>query len=155
MSYRIEDEPQPGALAQWVVDPLWPLLTIMFGGAALSWIWFVWNGFAVGSPSRKKELALAVGGFFGSFAILIGIIFLADAEILSGLATRYALIVLTVWKLGISYWLYTLQTRGFHLYEYFGGAVKNGLLLALVGGYFFQQLLYKAELSPLWIAWLR
>ena len=33
--YRIADEPRPGAMEHLAVDPLWPFLAIMFGGAWL------------------------------------------------------------------------------------------------------------------------
>lgn len=151
MSYRIDDEPQPGALAQWVVDPLWPLFAIMFGGAALSWTWFVWNGFAVGSPTKQRELALAVGGLVGSFALLIGIVSLNQAGVLSDVGVRYAQVGLTVWKLGVSYWLYVLQGRSFHLYQYFGGAVKSGFMLAFLGGYLFHRAMVGSGLDGFWL----
>ena len=147
MNYRIEDEPRPGGLAQWVVDPLWPLFAIMFGGAALSWGWFVWNGFAVGSPTKNRELALAIGGLVGSFVLILTIAFLANGQILGTLGIQYALVGLTVWKLGISYWLYMLQGRSFHLYQYFGGTVKSGFMLAFIGGYFFRKLLAESGLG--------
>ena len=41
--YRIADEPRPGAMEHLAVDPLWPFLAIMFGGAWLSWPWFVFK----------------------------------------------------------------------------------------------------------------
>ena len=129
MSYRIEDEPQPGSLSQAAVNPVWPLLAVMLGGAGLSWPWFALNGFALGSPHRRQELAWAIGGFAGSVAILLLIFSLAHAGVLAGLGVSYALIGLIVWKLGVSYWLYTLQSRSFGLYRYFGGPVKNGALI--------------------------
>ena len=133
MSYRIEDEPRPGPLAHLVVNPLWPLFAVMFGGAGVSWPWFVFNGLAVGSPTRRREIVLAVGGFLGSFALILAIVALADAELLSRLGVRYAFLALTVWKLGVSYWLYTLQSRSFGLYEYFGGRARNGVLVVVIG----------------------
>ena len=39
----------------------------------------------------------------------------------------YALLVVTIWKLGITYWLFMLQSRSFELYQYFGEPVRNGL----------------------------
>ena len=108
---------------------MWPLLAVMFGGAGLSWPWFALNGFAIGSPNRRQELAWAIGGFAGTATILWLIFSLANAGILAGLGVSYALIALIVWKLGVSYWLYTLQSRSFGLYRYFGGPVKNGALI--------------------------
>ena len=135
MSYRIEDEPQPGAWTHLVVDPMWPLLAVMFGGAFVSWPWFAANGFAVGSPSRRRELALAIGGFVGSFVITMALVVLASGEVLGEVGIRYALISLTVWKLAVSYWLYLLQSRSFALYSHFGGTVRNGLLVVVVAAF--------------------
>ena len=132
MSYRIEDEPQPGALSHLVVDPMWPLLAVMFGGSFVSWPWFAVNGFAVGSPTRRRELALSVGGFVGNFAITMAIVLLASFEVFGEAGIRYAMISLTVWKLGVSYWLYVLQSRSFSLYEHFGGRVRNGLVVVFI-----------------------
>ena len=152
MTYRIDDEPQPSALAKWVVDPLWPLFAIMFGGAVLSWAWFVWNGFAVGSPTKRRELGLAIGGLLGSALLLFGLVGLYASEALGELGFKYALIVLTVWKLGVSYWLYILQGRSFHLYQYFGGEVKNGFFLAFIGGFLFRRAFTDLGLGSFWTA---
>ncbi len=154
MSYRIEDEPQPSAWAKWVFDPLWPLFAIMFGGAAYSWTWFVINGFAVGSPTRRRELGLVLAGAVTSWVLLLLIAVCFKAKILNELGIRYALLAVTVLKLGVSYWLYTLQARSFHLYAYFGGAVRNGFFLALGGGYLFQRI-FLARLPEFWVALLR
>lgn len=150
MTYRIEDEPQPGRLAQAAVNPVWPLLAVMFGGAALSWPWFALNGFAVGSPHRRRELAWAAGGFAGNVAIVVGIVFLANAGILAGLGVRYALVGLTVWKLAVSYWLYTVQSRSFGLYRHYGGPVRNGALVIFAAFFLRPRLL--AGLPSFWIA---
>ena len=69
MSYRIGDEPQPGPLAQVAVNPVWPLLVVMFGGADLSWPWFAlnslasaaltavrsWPGWSAASPATSRS----------------------------------------------------------------------------------------------------
>ncbi len=147
-AYELIDEPRPGALAQIAVKPFWPLLAVMLGGAWLSWPWFVLNGFAVGSPTRRKELAWAVGGIAGSFALLLLLGTLGQQGILNGLAMKYAVISLVVFKLYISYLLYTLQARSFALYEYFGGATKNGVFVILAAFYLRPHLL--EALPALW-----
>ncbi|MEM1201622.1 MAG: hypothetical protein AAGN66_00185 [Acidobacteriota bacterium] len=151
--YRLLDEPQPGAMAQLVVDPLWPLLAVMFGGAWLSWPWFALNGFAVGSPTRRRELAWAVGGFAGSAALVVALGVLTGRGILAGVGIQYALVGLTVWKLLVSYRLYLLQARSFGLYRYFGGAVRNGFLVILVAFIFGPRLL--ADLPEILLVILR
>ena len=135
--YRIADEPRPGALSHLVVHPLWPLLAFMLGGVWLSWPWFVFNGIALGSANRKRELLLAGLGLLGSFVIIFGLFALVASETVTGkLNVRFLLLGLTVWKLAISYILYTLQESSFEIHEYYGGAVRNGLLIVLLGAFF-------------------
>ncbi len=153
MSYRIHDEPRPGTLSHLVVNPVWPLFAVMFAGAGLSWPWFVFNGLAVGSPTRRREILWAAGGFLGSFALVVTVFSLADSEVLSKLGVQYSLLGLTVWKLAVSYWLFVLQTRSFHLYEHFGGRVRNGVLV-VVAGYLAAGQIYK-NLPVLWLLLLR
>jgi hypothetical protein len=150
-AYRIPDEPSFGGLSTVAVQPFWPLVAVMFGGAWLSWPWFALNGFAVGSPTRFRELALAVGGFAGSLAISIGILILAGRGTLAGSGISYAIVVLTVWKLLVSYLLYTLQSRSFHLYEHFGGTVRQGYMALALGGFFLRKTVLTAVASQVWI----
>ena len=139
--YRILDEPRPGALAQLAVNPLWPLLAIMFGGAWISWPWFVVNAFAIGSPTRWREVALAVGGFVGTAVLFVTLVKAAAGGLISGVAIKYAVTFLVVWKLAVSYWLYVLQGRTFDLFEYFHGATRNGMLVVFAG-YFLSRRLF-------------
>lgn len=137
MSYRIPDEPKPGALARMAVNPVWPLFAFMVGGTWLAWPWFVLNGFALGSPHRQRELALVVVGFLGSIGLTIALLALAASDVLVGVAISYAALVITVWKIGVSYVLHIWQGRSFSLYEYYGGQVDGRLpILFLLGGIF-------------------
>src|SRR5688572_25304843 len=124
--YSIADEPAPGRLAQYAVDPMWPLFGMMFGGAWFGWAWAVFNGYAVGSPTRVKESIVAAVG----------------VGTLQGSGVRYALIAVAVWKVGVSYVLYFIQNRTFEIYEYYGGVVRNGVIgvvvAALAHGYVLQ-----------------
>lgn len=139
--YRILDEPRPGALANLAVNPLWPLLAVMFGGTWLSWTWFAVNAFAVGSPTRWRELGLSVGGFVGTTGLVLALLVLADQGIVEGVGIAYALVALVVWKLLVSYWLYALQSRTFALFEYFEGTAKNGLAVVFIGYFLGRRLL--------------
>lgn len=127
-TYELIDEPKPGALAKLAVRPIWPLLAVMLGGAWVSWPWFVLNGFAVGSPTRRRELLWALAGPAGCFALIVLLGILGSREIVTGLGLRYLSISIVVFKLYVTYMLFTLQSRSFSLYEYFGGEVRSGLL---------------------------
>ena len=147
MAYRIQDEPSPGGAAHLAVNPVWPLLAVMFGGAGLSWPWFMLNGFALGSPTRRQELAWAIGGLVGSLLLVQGIDYLGSAGVIGQRGAPYAWLGLIVWKLAVSYWLYMLQARSFHLYEHFGGQVRNGALILILGYILTRQLL---SMLPAW-----
>jgi hypothetical protein len=133
--YRIVDEPRPGGMARVAVDPLWPLFGYMFGGIWLSWLWFAVNSHALGSPTRKQELLLIAGGIggVGALAVLLG--WSMQAGWLSRGDAWWGLLAMTLWKLGVSYWLFAIQRRTFDLYEYFGGRVINGVWV-VAAGYF-------------------
>jgi len=151
MSYRIPDEPVTTGLSTVAVQPFWPLLAIMFGGSWLAWPWFAVNAFATGSPTRGRELALVIGGFAGSAAISVALLAAVQRGALGESAVPYAVIVLTVWKLVVSYVLYGLQSRSFHLFEHFGGTVRSGFALAMVGGFMLRQPVLKAFANQLWV----
>lgn len=153
MTYRIADEPRPGTLTHLAVHPVWPLFGVMFGGAALSWTWFIVNGAAIGSPTRRQEIGWAIGGMAGTTALILVISYLASQELLGRLGLPYSQVGLTVWKLAVSYWLFTLQSRSFHLYEHFGGPVRNGMIIVALG-FFLTTRLYQG-LPPFWFLLLR
>lgn len=132
-TYHIEDEPRPGGLEHLAVGPVWPFFALMFAGSWMAFPWFVLNGFAVGSPTRYRELALAVGGFAGSFLLAVGLVVLHGRGVLSDAAVPYAEVLLTVWKLAVGYVLHHLQSRTFFLYEHFGGQARNGLPIVFLG----------------------
>lgn len=132
-SYRIADEPAPSGLSHLAVNPIWPLFAIMFGGAWLSWPWFVVNAWAMGSPSRRLEAGLAVLGFVGNVLITLLVLVLIGTGTLPEWTVPYLLILFSGWKLGISYWLFVRQGRTFGLFEYYGGKARNGLPVVAVG----------------------
>ncbi len=137
--YTIADEPRPSGIAHVTVHPIWPFFSVMFVGVWLAWPWFILNAFAMGSPNRKKEILTAIGGVLGSFVIvlLIGLIRSKTSVDEWGINfSAYAHLAIIVWHLGISYYLFVLQAETFDLYTYFGGVVRNGLLVVIAGVFF-------------------
>ena len=131
--YRILDEPTPGRWTHLAVDPLWPLLASMFGGTWLSWSWFVVNGHVIGSPTRWRETALAVLGFAGAAALALLLGWTIGQGWLAPRQGWWGGLAVTLWKMGVSYWLFVLQRRTFDLYAYFGGRSRNGVLVLAAG----------------------
>jgi len=132
-TYRILDEPAPSGLGHLIVHPMWPLLAVMFAGVWLALPWFAFNAFALGSPTRRKELVVAVLGPLGLLGIWFGLVALDNMTLISARALPYLLLLLTLWKLAVAYWLFDLQKQGFALHEYFGGRVRNGMLVVGAG----------------------
>lgn len=135
MSYRIEDEPVPTALSDWVVNPIWPLFALFFAGPWLAFPWFAFNAVAVGSPKRNQDVALAVLSLlvaFVGFYVLVGLL---ETGVITKAAIPYILIVLTTVKLGLGYVLLIRQQRAVTLYEYFGGVTRNGFLVVVAGAF--------------------
>jgi hypothetical protein len=151
--YHIEDEPLPTGLARYVVDPLWPLLAVMFVGTMLSWPWFVFNAFALGSPTKRREALAAALGILGLIALLTALLVAETQQILTGLPLRYAVVSLSVCKLAVSYQLYTWQSRPHALWQHFGGMARSGWY-PLIVGYLIGNLL-DDRLSGFWRVVLR
>lgn len=104
-SYRLPDEPRPGALSNLVVHPMWPLLSIMFGGPWLSWPWFLVNGWALGSPTRVREALVVGAGVVGSFVLLFVSAIIVKQFAFPPEVFPYLLTTVLIWKLGITYML--------------------------------------------------
>ena len=147
-TYSILDEPKPSPISHLAVNPLWPLLAVMFAGPWLAWPWSIVNGFALGSPTRRRETALALGGFVGTAVLLLSISAAANGGLIGETAIKYLVVSLSVWKLGVSYGLYVWQARTFGLWEHFGGVARNGLLVVLLGAFVEIRLL--SSLSGFW-----
>ncbi|MDP3844838.1 MAG: hypothetical protein Q8R10_00155 [Pseudomonas sp.] len=150
--YRIEDESRPGNLAKFAVEPLWPMLGLMMGGAWLGLPWFALNGIAVGSPTRVREAVLAGVGLLGSLALAFVLLHLwQSGYVVSKEMLQYALLVLVVWKLTIGYMLFLLQSSTIELYQYYGGVLNRfGLPVALLGAFALRGLVLGLLPFTLW-----
>ena len=134
-TYQIADEPRPSGISHLAVNPIWPFFAVMFVGAWFAWPWFILNGYALGSPTRKKELWIVLGGVAGAAVIgflALGILgsFESGEE-----ARRYAPylgVLFIAWRLAVTYWLHLVQASTFGLYQYYGGTVRNGMGVVFV-----------------------
>jgi hypothetical protein len=152
-SYRIQDEPQPSLWSHFAVNPLWPLLSMMLAGVWLAWPWFIFNGFIIGSPTRWRELIWIISGLVGNIILSVVVIMLINHFVQSPTAMQYILLILLVWKLAVSYMVFMLQTETFELYEYYGGVVKNGIWVLLIGTFLGRRFLYEI-LNPFVWLWI-
>lgn len=126
MSYQIADEPVETSLRSYVVRPGAPLLAAMLAGAWLAWPWFAFNAIAMGSPTRRKEIALCVAALAGTAALGAILLALLDTGVLPrGVPLRLAVLGVVAFKLAITYHISSVQSRTFHVYEYYGGPVRS------------------------------
>lgn len=130
-SYRIADEPRPGALASVVVSPFWPLLGLMLGGAWLAWPWFLLNSLAVGSATRWREAGAVAAAVVGSAAIFIGVAQLHAAGAIEATGVRFGLLAVLLWKLGAAYLIERWQARSVEIFEHFRGTTRNGMYVVI------------------------
>ena len=131
--YRIADEPRAGPLSRVAVNPFWPLMAMMLGGAWLGVPWFVVNAFAIGSATRWREVGLALGTLAGTAALFLALVVFERSVAIPKVAVPYLVLVLVVWKLGMAYVLQLTQASSFELFSAYGGRPANGvfgLLLA-------------------------
>jgi hypothetical protein len=134
MTYLVADEPVDSALRDYVVRPHVPLLASMLCGAWLAWPWFAFNAIAMGSPSRRKEVALSAAAFAGTFVLAAAVLVLFHFGVIpNGAPLRLALLAVATFKLAFSYYLLVVQQRTFHVYEYYGGAVRDANRVISVG----------------------
>ncbi|MDY6992068.1 MAG: hypothetical protein SVR94_05605 [Pseudomonadota bacterium] len=121
--YRIADEPQPRhPWCRWVVSPIWPLGSILFGGIEIAWLWLLVNSFAMGSYSRWQELMWVSLGMLG---LGVGVMPFVDQSL-------FLKLILIVWQVGILSIVLPLQMNAFNLYRYNYGVRQSGFTLLLI-----------------------
>ncbi|TDR45860.1 hypothetical protein DFR29_104290 [Tahibacter aquaticus] len=132
-TYKLPDEPRPGALSAVVADPMWPFLSSMLVGAWFGLAWFVLNSVALGSPTLKREIGLAALALGGKAVLVLLMIAALQAGWIEKGALPYVYLIAVGLMLACTYSLYLTQSRTFELFAYFGGEVKNGVVVLLVG----------------------
>lgn len=130
-TYRIADEPVAGRLGALAVNPFWPLLAGMLAGFWLAFPWFAVNGVAMGSATRRRELAWVLGGMAVSAALGGALLWAIGVEMVTVRTFRYLLVGLVAWRLLVAYALFTLQQPSFELHQHFGGPSRNGAFLVV------------------------
>jgi hypothetical protein len=151
--YRIQDEPTGHRSHALIVNPFWALLALMLGGAWLSALMYSANAILLRGPTWQREVAFAGLMLLGAPLILIGLVQLAPW--LPQRSLSYLYLTVTLWKLGMCYWLFFLQQNTYALYEYFGGTApaaqrgSAGMVLVVVGVLARSTVLGVVD-SPLW-----
>ena len=139
--YQIADEPAPSTFAKYAVNPLFPMLAMMFAGVWFAWPWFAFNSFAVGSPTRRAELAWLVVGLLVPAGVGMALLTARQAGWLPQFSPAYVGVVVVVLKLVAVYAVFLLQSRTIEIYEYYGGKLVNGVWPLLAALYLGDRLL--------------
>ena len=147
--YRLPDEPMPGGLSRYAVDPMWPLLALMLAGNGFGLAWFAFNSVALGSPSRNREWMYAAFNLLGSAVLVLLLAMASGNGWLDASALRYAGLSLIALKLICGYSIYLSQQRSCELWEHFGGKPANGLPVVILLAMFGHRLLGPEFLPPL------
>ena len=139
VAYRIQDEPIGERRGLPALDPFWPLLAMMFGGAWIGTAAFAYNAWVLRGPTWGREIGLAISALLGAPVLLFGLGLLRSSDLLPGSSLQYAFLLIVAWKLGLAYWVFFLQQNSHALYEYFGGyharAAQLGILVVFAGGF--------------------
>jgi hypothetical protein len=131
--YVIEDEPSPSRLSHLTVKPLWPFLATMLAGGWFALPWFLLNGHAIGSATRKREIVTALVGFAGAAGIWLLVAHFFSIGLLGERYLPYLALLVPACKALTAYQLHDMQARSFELYEYFGGHSRNGVGALIAG----------------------
>ena len=76
MTYQIADEPAPGdGRGNLVFRPTGPLLAAMLCGSWLAFPWFAANALALGSPTARREVKLALLSIAGIVILAVAALF--------------------------------------------------------------------------------
>lgn len=127
-SYRIVDEPSPSALGRFVVNPVWIVLAGMLLPAGiqeaqpLALLWFVFNGIALSSPTRRAEILWALAGLAVVAVFRYGPTHLATSGPIAlptlRAALPYADILRSAIDLTVLYRLFLYQAGPYQLHRY-------------------------------------
>jgi len=150
MTYAIADEPLDTSWRNLVVHPSGPVLAELLCGSWLALPWFVFNAYALGSPTRRKELALC--GVQLGVTIVLGalLLWLVDSRVIeSRTIIQLSLLGIVAWKLGIAYAISVVQGRVFAVHELYGGAARSPTLV-IMAGLVLRDHVYALFDHPLW-----
>jgi hypothetical protein len=157
-TYHIADEPEPGRYAKYAVSSHWPFLATILGGSWIGLPWFLFNGHAVGSATRKQELRAVL--FANAFALVFAFVafglidslgippsdhagHVAGALGLPDRAYSYAWVGVIALKLWFVYRIQWLQEKSTSIHESYGGKLMNGAIV-VAAAYFARSFVFAA-----------
>ncbi|MCC6213485.1 MAG: hypothetical protein IT376_01335 [Polyangiaceae bacterium] len=125
-AYVIVDEPSRPLFPRLVVDPFAPVLATVCAGSVLGLAWMVLNGWAISSPTRRRETAIAASAIagLGILVVFAGILLAADG--VTERAFALWVVLLRGITLAAAYAIYRSQVTGFRRHLEAGRRVVPG-----------------------------
>jgi len=150
VSYAIADEPHDTAWKHLVVTPSGPLLAEIVVGSWLSLPWFVVNAIVLGSPTKRKEIALCVVQLMITALLGSLLLWADDRELIeSRTLLQLAMLVIVSWKVYLAYAITTIQQRAYQVFELYGGTAK-ATTFVIAGGMLLRPYVQGLFDDPLW-----
>jgi hypothetical protein len=150
-NYIVADEPVETSWRHLVVAPSGPLLAEMLCGSWLSLPWFAFNAIAMGSPTKRKEIGLCILAVAVTAVLGFAVLALRERGVIESITVlRFALLGIVTWKHAIAYAIHTLQSRTFHVYEYYGGPVRSASYV-ISTGFLLRDVVLGLSDDPLWV----
>ncbi len=150
MSYAIADEPHDTAWKHLVVSPSGPLLAEIVVGSWLSLPWFAVNAIAMGSPTKRKEIALCIGQLLVTALLGTLLLWADDHDLIeSRTLLQLAILVIVTWKIFIAHTITKIQSRAYQVYELYGGPARTTTFI-IAGGILLRPYVQGLFDDPLW-----
>jgi len=150
VSYVIADEPHETSWKHLVVSPTGPLVAEIVVGSWLSLPWFAVNALALGSPTRRKELALCVVQLIVTALLGSLLLWASDRGLIeSRTLLQLALLVIVTWKVFVAHSISQLQQRVYQVYELYGGTAR-ATTFVIAGGIVLRPYVQGLFDDPLW-----
>lgn len=119
--YAIADEPAPGRFQAYVVSPFIPLLATMLAGSLLGLPWLVFNGWAMGAMTRKRDTVIAVVTWLAQANLMLLAVMLVAFFEVPPRWIAYNNLLASIVVLTGGYVIQLSQDASFELHRYFGG----------------------------------
>ena len=150
MSYAIADEPHDTPWKNLVVSPSGPLLAEIVVGSWMSLPWFVLNAVVLGSPTKRKEILLAIIQLIVTVVLGSLLLWADDHDVIeSRTLLQLSLLVITTWKIYIAHSITKVQQRAYQVYELYGGKARATTFI-IAGGILLRPYVQGLFDDPLW-----
>jgi hypothetical protein len=125
-TYTLVDARRPSTVSHLAVNPYFPLLALMLGGAWIGWPWFAFNAVALGSYTRAREIVVCAGAAVAVPACAWALVYLYEKGVYGNAAFPYLHLFITAIKLTAGYFVYGWQERAAQLREHYERPLRNG-----------------------------